>query len=146
MSSFELLELFGVEIIEPKGELRSVRVQGDTPGHLRVMRIFPKDACRVIRVDFTPEEGELAKVMRGGERAEWKQAVCQTANTSAILRAVHAPDAQPDEYGEKLFFPIAKQREFAAESERLRDEELRTRSEVFDDDGMASMWTLKEVG
>lgn len=145
MSSFELLELFGVEIIEPKGELRSVRVHGDPPGYLRVQRIFPDDAYRTIRVDFAPEDGELARVLRGGERPGWQEMLRQTANETAILRASQVEGDKSDEIGTRLFYPIAREREFAVESEQRRAEEIRFRSEDSGDFGMASMWTLEEV-
>lgn len=144
MSSFELLELFGVTIIEPEGQLRSVRIHGDIPGRLRTIRIYPDDAATFVRVEFAPEDGALAEALRGGGRPEWKDAVCQSANELSVLRVIQAPEAKADEYGARLFLPVDRQRELAAEDEHLRAEQLRLRREG-SDDGMAAMWTQKEV-
>lgn len=121
MSSFELLELFGVDILDD-----------------------PDTKTRTIRVDFPPEDGALAEALRGGERPEWKQAIAQAANELAVIRVVQAPDAQADEYGSRLFLPPHRQRELMEEDERLRAEQIRLTAGGFDD-GMASMWTQKEV-
>ncbi len=120
MSSYELLELFGVSIIDD-----------------------PEAKVRTIRVDFAPEDGALAAALRGGELPEWQQMVRQAANTLAVLRAAQVPGAAADEYGERLFFPLAKLAEIDAEEERRRAEEQRMR-ESGADDSMSAMWTLTE--
>lgn len=117
MSSYELLELFGVSIIDD-----------------------PKRKTRTIRVDFAPEDGALAGALRDGEIPEWQQMVRQAANTLAVLRAAQVPDAQSDEYGERLFFPLSRLVEIDAEEQRRKAEEDRLR-ELGVDDGMAQMWT-----
>lgn len=123
MSSYELLELFGVSVTDDA-----------------------KTETRTIRIDFAPDDGELAKAMRDGERPEWQQMLAQTANETAVLRAAYVPDAQSSEYGSRLFFPIPKMREFAAENDRMLAEQQRLRDEGLDDvAGMAAMWTAKEV-
>lgn len=122
MSSYELLELFGVSFHDD-----------------------PVAKVRTIRVDFAPENGELAKAMRDGERPEWQQMLAQSANETAVLRAAYVPDAQSDEYGSRLFFPVPKLREFAADYEQTMAEQQRLAAEGLDDTaGMASMWTVKE--
>lgn len=123
MSSFELLELFGVSIIDDS-DTKTV----------------------TIRVDFAPDDGALASALRGGDRPEWQQMAAQSANELAVLRAAYVPDAQSSEYGSRLFFPIPKMREFAAENDRMLAEQQRLRDEGLDDvAGMAAMWTAKEV-
>lgn len=122
MSSFELLELFGVSIIDDS-DTKTV----------------------TIRVDFAPDDGALASALRGGDRPEWQQMAAQSANELAVLRAAYVPDAQSSEYGSRLFFPIPKMREFAAENDRMLAEQQRLRDEGLDDvAGMAAMWTAKE--
>ena len=117
MSSYELLELFGISIEEDAEEM-----------------------VRTIRVDFAPEDGALAAALRGGELPEWQQMVRQSANTLAVLRAAQVPGAHADEYGERLFFPLAKLVEIDEEEQRRQAEERRMR-ESGADDSMASMWT-----
>jgi hypothetical protein len=120
LSSFELLELFGISIVSD-----------------------PKAKVRTIRVDFAPEDGALAKELRGGELPEWQQMVRQSANTLAVLRAAQVPNAQADEYGERLFFPLDKLAEIDAEEDRRRAEETRMRESGVDD-SMSAMWTLPD--
>lgn len=117
MSSYELLELFGVSIVDD-----------------------PVAKVRTIRVDFAPDDGALAAALRGGELPEWQQMVRQSANTLAVLRAAQVPDAQADEYGERLFFPLDKIAEIDAEEQRRQAEEKRMR-ESGADDSMSAMWT-----
>ena len=119
MSSFELLELFGVTVTENAA-----------------------DKTVTMRVDFAPDEGALAMALRHGERPEWQQMAAQSANELAVLRAAYVPDAQADEYSSRLFFPASKLREFAAQDEELQ----RIRRQIdAGDDGMAAMWTQQEV-
>lgn len=94
MSSYELLELFGVEVIDD-----------------------PQEKVRTIRVDFPPEDGAVALGIRDGERPEWQEMMAQTANEAAVLRATFAPGAQSDAYDARLFFSQARQRQHAAEAE-----------------------------
>ena len=117
MSSYELLELFGISIIDD-----------------------PADKVRTIRVDFAPDDGALAAALRGGEIPEWQQMVRQSANTLAVLRAAQVPGAQADEYGERLFFPLSKLAEIDADEQARQAEEKRMR-ESGADDSMAGMWT-----
>ena len=118
MSSYELLELFGISIVDD-----------------------PAEKVRTIRVDFAPEHGALASALRGGEIPEWQQMVRQSTNTLAVLRAAQVPGAQADEYGERLFFPPSKIAEIDAEEQRRQDEERRMR-ESGADDSMSAMWTI----
>lgn len=123
MSSYELLELFGAAIVDD-----------------------PAAKTRTIRFDFPPEDGAVAGELRGGERPEWKRMLAQIANETAVLRAAQVQGADADEYGSQLFLPMWREREFAADGERLTKERERLRSEGPDDDwGMASMWIQKEV-
>lgn len=122
MSSYELLELFGVSVIDD-----------------------PDTRTRTIRVDFAPDDGALAKALRGGELPEWQQMIRQSANTLAVLRAAQVPGAAADEYGERLFFPLAKVLEVEAEEERRQAEEQRMREQGVGD-AMAGMWTLSDEG
>ena len=117
MSSYELLELFGVSVIDD-----------------------PATETRTIRVDFAPDNGALAAALRGGELPEWQQMVRQSANTLAVLRAAQVPGAAADEYGERLFFPLSKLLEIEDEEQRRRDEEQRMR-ETGADASMSAMWT-----
>lgn len=64
MSSYELLELFGV------------CVEDD-----------PDTRTRSISVDFAPEDGAVAKAMRGGRWSERELIVAETFNELARLRA-----------------------------------------------------------
>ena len=64
MSSFELLELFGVSFEDD-----------------------PKARTRSFRVDFAPEDGALAKAMRGGRRSRAEIVRDETFNEVARLRA-----------------------------------------------------------
>lgn len=122
LSSFELLELFGISIDED-----------------------PATRTRTIRVDSAPEDGALAAALRGGELPEWQQMIRQTANTLAVLRAAQVPGAAADEYGERLFFPLAKVLEIEAEEEARQAEETRMREQGVGD-AMAGMWTLTDEG
>lgn len=117
MSSYELLELFGVTITDDH----------DTK-------------TRTIRVDFAPEDGVLAEQLRDGERPEWKQMLAQAANELAVIRVVQAPDAHADEYDSRLFLPIARLREIADEATQLHAESVAGD----DGDGMSSMWHQAE--
>ncbi|MEE3066565.1 MAG: hypothetical protein VYA67_21930 [Actinomycetota bacterium] len=120
MSSFELLELFGVRIIDDADE-----------------------KVRNIHVDFPPEDGAVALAIRDGEGPEWQQAVRQTASDLTVMRATYAPGAAADEYGARLFFPIDRLREFEAEQKRIRAEVNKIRDEG-PDESMSAMWQLKE--
>lgn len=120
MSSFELMELFGVSIDDD-----------------------PETETRTISVDFAPEDGAVASAMRNGERPESKQMIAQCANTLAVLRVAQAPGADGDEYGERLFLPVWRQRELDAEHaerERMR------RNQSDDDGGLYSLWQVREEG
>ena len=64
MSSFELLELFGVSVEDD-----------------------PKTRTRTFRVDFAPEDGALAKAMRGGQWSQAELVRAETFNEIARLRA-----------------------------------------------------------
>ena len=122
MSSHELLELFGARVVED-AETRT----------------------RTVFVDFPPENGAVAKVLRGGERSELEQMVAQTANELAVLRAAYVPNAQADQYDSRFFLTAARRREYHAEREQLRAEREQARDGDFDDDSMAAMWHQKEV-
>lgn len=89
MSSFKLLELFGVAIVDD-----------------------PDEETRTIAVDFAPEDGAVAAALRDGERPEWKQALAQVANISAMFRSAKMPNADTDVYGERMFLPASKIRQF----------------------------------
>ena len=89
MSSFELLELFGVSIEDD-----------------------PQSRERTIRIEWPPDDGAVDKAMRDGERSERDQMLAQIANISAMFRSAKFPKADTDEYGERLFFPASKIREF----------------------------------
>ena len=117
MSSHELLELFGVSVIDD-----------------------PDTKIRTIRVDFAPDDGALAAELRGGELPEWQQMVRQSANTLAVLRAAQVPCAAADEYGERLFFPLSKLLEIDDE-ERFRKAEEQRMRETGADASMSAMWT-----
>lgn len=91
MSSRELLELFGASIIAAPDDEESA----------------------FIKVEWAPENGAVAAMLRDGERCEWQQMLAQSANELAVLRAVQAPDAQSDEYDSRLFLSPARQREIA---------------------------------
>lgn len=121
MSSYELMELFGISI--------------DDDAATRT---------RTIRVDFAPDRGALASAMRGGERPERDQMLAQAANGVAILRVAMAPDADAAEYGERLFLPISRQREFEAEQLAL-ESERRKQSENPAPSGLFAQWHVQEV-
>lgn len=96
MSSYELMELFGVTITDD-----------------------PEAETRTIDVEFAPEDGAVAASMRDGERPEWKQAVAQTANISALFRSVKMPKADTDAYGERMFLPACKVRQFVDDQQAI---------------------------
>ena len=122
LSSFELLELFGVDVTEDY------------------------DAKVVtVRVDFTPDDGALAAALRNGDRPEWQQMAVQSANELAVLRAAWVPGAQADEYGSRLFFPVDRLREFAAEQQRAQADRQALNSGQIDDDSMYWLWNQREV-
>lgn len=89
LSSFDLLELFGVSIEDD-----------------------PENEERTITIEWPPDDGAVAMAIRDGERAEWKQMLAQIANISALFRSAKFPKADTDEYGERLFFPASRIREF----------------------------------
>jgi hypothetical protein len=119
MSSYELLELFGASVEDD-----------------------PVNKVRTIRIDFAPEDGVLAEALRGGERPEWKQMLAQSANELAVLRVAQAPDANADEYGEQLFLPVARQREYVEEQRLLEEQAHRIQAEGANDGGgsLFSLW------
>jgi hypothetical protein len=117
MSSFELLELFGVSIVDD-----------------------PEARIRTIQVDFAPEDGAVSAAMRDGDRPEWKQMLAQAANESAVLRAGMLPGSDATAYGSRLFFPVSRIREMEAEQQAVLAEERRLRDEGLDDDGLYSLW------
>lgn len=116
MSSYELLELFGAVITEDSDRQE-----------------------RTIEVEFAPENGALARALRGGERSERDQAIVQTANEVAVIRAAKVPGAHADEYESRLFLPMARLREIADE-QRLRAEDIHTD----EPGGLFSTWQQKE--
>lgn len=120
MSSFELLELFGVSIVDD-----------------------PKSKTRTIRIEFAPEDGVLAEGLRGGERSEWKQMLAQTANETAVLRAGQVQGADADEYGSRLFFPVWRERQFVADDDRAHIEQQKADDDP--DGGLSAMWHQQEV-
>lgn len=122
MSSYELLELFGARVVDDTGTM-----------------------IRTIHVDFAPEDGALAKAMRGGEGTELVQAMRQSANEMAVLRAAFVPNADASQYGSRFFLPLSLRQGFEAEREELRAEQKRMRDEDPEDGGMSAMWTQKEV-
>ncbi|AMS02099.1 tail assembly chaperone [Mycobacterium phage Xeno] len=101
MSSYELLELFGVTVNEDA-----------------------KTETRTITVDWPPEGGAVAAVVRDGERPEWQKMLAQVANISALFRSVKLPNADTEMYGEQLFFPISKTREFVETQRAVAEGEL----------------------
>lgn len=64
MSSFKLLELFGVSFVDD-----------------------PETRVRSIRVDFAPEDGALARALRGGAWSEKELIWAETFNELARIRA-----------------------------------------------------------
>ena len=88
MSSFELLELFGVDIDDDEAT-----------------------KTRTISIEFAPDQGMLAKAMRRGGWSEQQQAVFQIANELAVLRASQVQGVDADVYGSRLFIPPQKVRE-----------------------------------
>lgn len=88
LSSFDLLELFGVDIVDDQ----------DTE-------------TRTVTVEFAPEDGAVADLLRDGERAEWKRMLAQIANISALFRSAKFPNAETDSYGEQVFYPISQVRQ-----------------------------------
>lgn len=122
MSSYEMLELFGARVVDDAATM-----------------------VRTVHVDFAPEDGAVAKAMRGGEATELVQVSRQTANEMAVLRAAYVPNADASEYGSHFFLPLAKRQEFEAEHEQKRAERERIRDEGTEDGSMAAMWHQKEV-
>jgi hypothetical protein len=96
MSSYELLELFGVTVTDD-----------------------PEAETRTLTIDFAPEDGAVSGVMRDGERPEWKQAINQIANISALFRSAKFPNAEHEQYGERMFLPAAKIRQFIEDQELI---------------------------
>lgn len=93
------MELFGAQVIDDPDDETKLRIQ----------------------IDFAPEDGMLARVLRGGERSEQVQILAQIANEAAILRAAKVPDVDSSEYGSKMWFPIKKEREYFEEhQDRIR--------------------------
>jgi hypothetical protein len=117
LSSFELLELFGVYTSYNAAE-----------------------RTRTIRVEFVPEDGALAAALLRGERPEWKQMLAQVASTTAVIRAKVVPNADSDEYGERLFLPVWRERELFEEHQERQREVTQVREQA-PGDGMSAMWT-----
>ena len=92
LSSFDLLEMFGVNIVEDH----------DTE-------------TRTVEIEFAPEDGAVADLVRDGERPEWKQMLGQVANISALFRAAKFPNAETDNYGEQIFYPVSQIKQFVEE-------------------------------
>lgn len=110
MPSHELLELFGVRVVEDVETM-----------------------TRTLYVDLAPDGGGVAKAMRGGERGETEQMMAQCANELSVLRAGLVPNAQADQYGSRLFLTMARMREYAEE----RREE---RNVHYEPGGLYSLW------
>lgn len=62
-------------------------------------------------LEFMPEEGALAKAIRGGERPDWQQMLAQIANETAVLRASQVQGVDSSDYGSRLWLSLAKIRE-----------------------------------
>jgi hypothetical protein len=74
--------------------------------------------------DFMPGDGAFKTARRGGDPCERDEAILQTANEVAVLRAGMVPGADSDDYGSHLFIPASKLRamaDAAAASEEARD-------------------------
>lgn len=144
MSSFELLELFGVSI-DDSVTLDGKTFDADTPivtsaGWSTAAVLEAADKTRTIRVDFAPEDGALADALRDGERPEWKRMLAQTANETAVLRAGQVKGA--DDYGSQIF-PMW--REPGVDGDQASDYDRAG----YDDDttgGLSALWQEKEVG
>lgn len=89
LSSFDLLEMFGVTIIDD-----------------------PDTETRTVEIEFAPEDGAVADLVRDGERPEWKRMLAQVANISAIFRAAKFPNADSEHYGEQVFYPVSQIKQF----------------------------------
>lgn len=122
MSSHELLELFGARIVDD-----------------------PEARTRTVCIDFAPENGAVAKAMRGGERPELEQMVAQAANEMAVIRTAFVPNADTDQYDSRIFLSASRQRKYEDEQRRMREEQQRLRNQGPDADGMAAMWHQREV-
>lgn len=96
MSSYELMELFGVTIVDD-----------------------PETETRTITVDFPPEDGAVALALRDGERPEWKQMLAQSANIAAMFRSAKMPNADTEVYGERMFLPASKVRQFIEDQQAI---------------------------
>lgn len=117
MSSHELLELFGARVVDDI-----------------------KARTRTVHIDFAPENGAVAKAMRGGERPELEQMVAQAANEMAVIRTAFVPNADTDQYDSRIFLSASRQREYQEEQRRIHEERQRIRDEGPDGDSMAAMW------
>lgn len=143
MSSYELLELFGVDVIDPETRTVWACVYSPDAGMRILQQIaveVDENPVRTIQVDFAPEDGVLASALRDGERPEWKQMLAQSANESAVLRAAQVQGADGDEYGSRLFLPVWRERELIAEDVIVQTE----RARPAEPGGMESMWQLRE--
>ncbi|MCV7208416.1 hypothetical protein [Mycolicibacterium canariasense] len=96
MSSFELLELFGVTIDEDH-----------------------ENEVRTVTVEFAPEDGAVADALRDGERPEWKQMLAQIANIAALFRSGKFPRAEHEEYGERTFLPVKRIKQIIADRQAV---------------------------
>ncbi|MCV7255346.1 hypothetical protein H7J86_24590 [Mycobacterium hackensackense] len=96
MSSFELLELFGVTTEEDH--------EAET---------------RTITIEFAPEDGAVAAAIRDGERPEWKKMLAQSANIAALFRSAKFPNADTDEYGEQFFLPVSRINQIIADRKAI---------------------------
>lgn len=109
MSSFELLELFGVRF-EDDLETRT----------------------RSIFVEFAPDEGALAKALRNGGWSEDQQIRAETFNEIARLRAsFHASKGREYAYEPFVFEDPAVREQKAQEADEARKLQLEVEAELF---------------
>jgi hypothetical protein len=94
--------------------------------------------------EYMDDDGRLKTAQRQGNASEHRQAIFQTANETAVLRAGMVPNTNSEDWGARLFIPAYKQREMEAgmeENAEARDSVLAMADMTENDFAMADMMT-----
>lgn len=72
-------------------------------------------------LEFMPEEGALARSVRGGERPDWQLMLGQIANETSVLRASQVSGVDSDDFGSRLWIPLKRLEQMAQEVEEIEE-------------------------
>lgn len=105
MSSYELLELFGVEYVD-------VVEDGDTR--------------TLIELEYAPEDGAVARAMRGGDWPEWVQILAEIHKEEAVYHAAKYSTPKKKHQATVFLSPVERRKR---QEEAVADAQERQESE-----------------